>query len=226
MFKVQNWTHLRTWKLSRPFPKRSWHLRKQSEVTIMEKPSCWGSSLWSNGFVLKMLQSWIMKWSRLISLVKKFLAWVYHHPSFLCHSCCMFTLAVSQHLNWIGLCHLQCSFVSSREVKYKRKNIFQLKMRFWISDSYVEKMGMNNLVAELQSDTDLKLCGIASVNTVDVGHPSFKHFSGNESRKVWLQLPVKLMDDLGVKLWNIEEDGTVQTCDVFLCCISTQCFHD
>lgn len=126
----------------------------------------------------------------------------------------MFNVAGPHHVIEL-VCAIYC-FVSFHEVKYKRKNIFQIKMIFWIYDSYIEKTGMNKLVAELESETSLMLCGIASVNAVDTDHPSLKHVSGNEIKKIWLQLPVSLTEEIDLKLWSIEEDGTAQTCSVLL----------
>lgn len=135
----------------------------------------------------------------------------WHLPDLRCFffSCILHTAYIWLSRCW-RLCHLP-------KVKYKKKNVFQIKMLFWICDTFIEKHGgMHQVVADLEQETSLTLCGICSAHAIDLNAPSLKHIPCAENKRLWMHLPSKLDDEDSVKLWSIDADDTVHDCSLCL----------
>ncbi len=79
---------------------------------------------------------------------------------------------------------------------------------------------MNQVVAELEQETSLELCGICSAHAIDLNAPSLKHLPCAEARRLWMQLPSKLDSEDGVKLWSIDTEDAVHDCSL---CLGLEC---
>ena len=203
---ISSLLQLRIWKLSKALPKKCWHRRRRSDLIMMVK------HLWSEK------QLWI-KWIRAQDVPELtadgVTAYLFGQDD-TCLICDVFFFSCILHTAyiWLSRCWRLCHLP---KVKYKKKNVFQIKMLFWICDTFIEKHGgMHQVVADLEQETSLTLCGICSAHAIDLNAPSLKHIPCAENKRLWMHLPSKLDDEDSVKLWSMDADDTVHDCSLCL----------